>query len=81
MPRLYLVCAICDRRQADGLISGAAWGRIELPSGSAVDHPAVKGSTLLACPNCVGQHSDWQDRAQASVGLGGGFGSPLPASA
>ena len=81
MSRLYLVCAICDRRQADGLISGAAWGRVELPSDSAVEHPAVKGSTVLTCPSCVGEHADWQDQARASVGYGGGFGSPLPASA
>ena len=58
MSRLYLRCAFCDRQQADGLISGAAWGRLELPAGTVVAHPALKGTTLRACPNCVGQRDE-----------------------
>lgn len=69
MSRLYLRCAICSRQQADGLISSAAWGRLELPPGAEVDHPALKGSTLRACPSCVGRHPDWQERLLVSLGL------------
>ncbi len=78
---LYLHCAICSRKQAEGLLSGAAWGRVELPPGSTVDHPAVRGSSARACPTCVGQYPDWQDRALTSLGLTGGLGQPLSASA
>jgi hypothetical protein len=69
MSRLYLVCAICDRRQADGLISGAAWARMELPPGAAIEHPAVKDTKLLACPSCVAGDPGWADSAFAAVGL------------
>jgi hypothetical protein len=69
MSRLYLRCAICSRQQADGLISGAAWGRLELPPGAEVDHPALKGSTLRACPSCVGRHPSWQDHLLVALGL------------
>jgi hypothetical protein len=68
MPRLYLVCAICDRRQAEGLISGAAWKRQELPAGAVIDHPAVKGSMLLTCPSCASSPG-WAERALGRVGL------------
>ena len=70
MSRLYLRCAICSRQQADGLISGAAWGRLELPPGAAVEHPALRGAELRACPQCVGRHPDWQADLLASLGLG-----------
>jgi hypothetical protein len=73
MSRLYLRCAICSRQQADGLISGAAWGRLELPPGAEVDHPAVHGSTLRACPTCVHTHPDWQDRMLTALGLAPGL--------
>ncbi len=69
MSRLYLRCAICDRQQADGLISGAAWGRLELANGVEVEHPALKGLTLRACPTCIGRHPDWKERALESLGL------------
>jgi hypothetical protein len=69
MSRLYLVCAICDRRQADGLISGAAWGRTELPPGTAIEHPAVKGTALLTCPTCVSKDPGWAQSAFGAVGL------------
>jgi hypothetical protein len=68
---LYLHCVICGRKQADGLISGAAWGRLEVPA--AVAHPAIRGTTARACPTCIGRHADWQDRVLAALGLGPGF--------
>jgi len=68
--RLYLHCVICSRKQADGLISGAAWGRLELPAGASVDHPAVNGSTLRACPSCIDRHPDWQQNVLSALGLG-----------
>ncbi|HSI97452.1 MAG TPA: hypothetical protein VK926_03750 [Gaiellaceae bacterium] len=69
MSRLYLRCAICSRQQADGLISSAMWGRLELPQGVEVDHPALKGSTLRACPSCVGRHPDWQEHLLVALGI------------
>jgi hypothetical protein len=78
MSRLYLRCVICSRQQADGLISGAAWGRLEIPSGAAVQYPAVNGSTLRVCPGCIGTHPDWQQRVLATLGLGPGFDARRP---
>jgi hypothetical protein len=69
MSRLYLRCIICSRQQADGLISGASWGRLELPEGHTVDHPALAGSTLRACPSCIGNDPEWQNRVLASFGI------------
>ena len=69
MSRLYLVCVICERRQADGLLSGAAWGRMELPADAEIAHPAVNGSALRACPSCVSDDSRWQETALVSLGL------------
>ena len=71
MSRLYLRCALCSRQQAEGLISGAAWGRLELPAGVEVEHPGLKDSTLRACPACVSRHPDWQESLLSSLGLGG----------
>lgn len=67
--RLYLRCVICSRQQADGLISGASWGRLELPDGTEVEHPALRGATLRACPTCVGGDPHWQHRALTSLGI------------
>jgi len=69
MARLYLRCALCDRQQADGLISGNAWGRLELPAGVEVDHPALRGATLRACPTCMQRHPDWREQLYVSLGL------------
>lgn len=69
MSRLYLLCVVCSRQQADGLISGAAWGRLELPAGAAVEHPALKGSMFRCCPTCVQRHPEWQVELLASLGL------------
>ncbi len=69
MSRLYLRCALCDRQQADGLISGNSWGRFQLPPGVAVDHPALRGTVLRACPTCMQRHPDWQEQLSISLGL------------
>ncbi len=69
MSRLYLRCAICDRQQADGLISGAAWGKLELPPGAEVEHPALKGSMFRVCPSCKERHPDWEQSLLESFGL------------
>jgi hypothetical protein len=69
MSRLYLLCVVCSRQQADGLISGAAWGKLELPPGTDVEHPALKGSMFRCCPSCVQRHPEWQEELMASLGL------------
>ncbi|MCS7007346.1 MAG: hypothetical protein RMM28_07160 [Thermoleophilia bacterium] len=69
MSRLYLRCAICARQQADGLISSAMWGRLELPPGVEVDHPALRGTTLRACPTCVSRQPDWKERLLVALGI------------
>lgn len=71
---LYLHCAICSRKQAEGLLSGAAWGRLEVPPGTQIEHPALKNSALRCCPTCIGRHPDWQQNLLASLGLSSGFG-------
>jgi hypothetical protein len=77
MSRLYLRCVLCSRQQAQGLISGAAWGRLELPAGAVVHHPGVRDSTALACPACVGGNPDWQERALTTLGLAPNAGYSL----
>ena len=79
MTRLYLRCAICSRQQAEGLISGAGWGRMELPRGTHFEHPALNGSTLRACPTCINSNPDWEARILSSIGIASGFG-PRPAT-
>ena len=69
MSRLYLVCVVCTRQQADGLLSGAAWGKLELPEGAEVEHPALKGSHFRCCPSCVQRHPEWQEELLFSLGL------------
>jgi hypothetical protein len=66
---LYLHCAICSRKQADGLLSRAAWGELDIPAGATVEHPALSGTTLRACPTCIGRHPSWQEDLLASLGL------------
>ena len=72
---LYLHCAICSRKQAEGLLSGAAWGRVELPAGADTENPGLRGSSLRACPTCIERHPDWHDRLVTSLGLAPGFGA------
>jgi hypothetical protein len=71
MSRLYLRCAICNRQQADGLLSGAAWGRPDLPPGTEVEHPALKGSAFRVCPTCMQRHPGWHGELLVSLGLSG----------
>jgi hypothetical protein len=80
MSRLYLVCAVCSRRQADGLISGAAWGRLELPAGVQIEHEALKGSHFRCCPSCVQRHPQWAQELLAALGLSDDLG-PAQAAA
>ena len=69
LSRLYLHCAICSRKQAEGLLSGNAWGRLELPANVEVEHPALRGTALRACPTCIGRHPNWQQELLAALGL------------
>jgi hypothetical protein len=70
--RLYLHCVLCSRKQADGLLSGAAWEALALPPGVNVEHPAVQGSTVRACPGCVAHHRhNWHAAALATLGVAG----------
>jgi hypothetical protein len=52
MSNLYLLCGLCGRQQADGLLSRGYWGHLDLGPGNA----------LRACPTCKEQHSDWESR-------------------
>jgi hypothetical protein len=61
MSTLYLHCELCGRRQADGLLSRAAWGHVQLPS----------GETKQACRTCTSSTADWQDRLRALAGAAG----------
>jgi hypothetical protein len=61
MSRLFLHCALCGRKQADGLLSRGAWGHVEFADGSA----------LRACAGCKGSHSDWEERLHGLVSTPG----------
>ena len=52
--RLNLHCELCGRRQAHGLLSSAAWGKVEVPP-----------ETLRACPSCKETYPDWESRLRA----------------
>jgi hypothetical protein len=52
---LNLRCVICGRHQVGGLLSAAAWGRLDEPDGP------------LACPTCVQDHPDWRERLQKAA--------------
>ena len=71
MARLYLHCSICSRKQAEGLLSGAAWGRLELPPSADIEHPELRGAKLRVCPTCMQRHPDWEQSLLESFGLGG----------
>jgi hypothetical protein len=58
MAGLYLNCALCGRRQAGGLLSSAAWGRVEQASANG----ATRAAELCACPACVERHPDWREQ-------------------
>jgi hypothetical protein len=55
---LYLHCAICHRKQAGGLLSGSAWGRVERPAPE---------TALRVCPDCMSTNPDWPTRAVRSL--------------
>lgn len=57
MSPLLLRCGLCGRTQAEGLLSRAAWGHLEVS----------QGQTLRACPTCKGQYFDWEERLRVSV--------------
>jgi hypothetical protein len=78
MSRLYLHCALCSRRQADGLISGAAWGRLRLPDGIELERPELAGTNLRACPTCIQRHQDWHDRLLVALGVADNGAGPSP---
>jgi hypothetical protein len=79
MSRLYLHCALCSRKQADGLVSGAAWAKFEVPQDAEIEHPAYRGTTLRACPTCIQRHPDWRERLLTALGLSDdGFQSRRP---
>ena len=69
MSRLYLRCVLCGRQTAEGLLSGNAWGRLELPPGVESEHPALRGTKLRACPACIERHPDWQQRMLVVLGV------------
>jgi hypothetical protein len=66
MSRLNLLCGLCGRQQADGLLSRQSWGHLEVGPGNA----------LRACPTCREQHRDWEERL-----LAGGSAAQLPPDA
>lgn len=52
LSRLFLHCGLCGRKQADGLLSRAAWG-----------HLALAGNgTASACPTCKEANVDWEEQ-------------------
>lgn len=80
MSRLYLRCVICSRQQAEGLISGASWGKLELPPGTGIEHPALEGSHFRVCPHCMQRHPDWESSLLESFGLAGPRSQPAEAA-
>jgi hypothetical protein len=56
MSPLYLHCAICGRKQADGLLSRGQWGHVALEDGTA----------RQACPACKSSNADWETLVVAS---------------
>ena len=56
MSRLFLLCGLCGRQQADGLLSRGYWGHLD----------AGNGHALRACPTCKEQHTDWEARLRAN---------------
>jgi hypothetical protein len=42
---------------------------MELPPGTEIDHPALRGSHFRCCPSCLQRHPDWQESLLSSLGL------------
>jgi len=59
MSKLYLHCELCGRKQAEGLLSRAAWGHVEL----------TDGRTVSACSPCRTADADWEARLRALGGV------------
>ncbi len=59
MSRLLLQCGLCNRTQADGLLSRSYWGMLD----------AGNGAQLRACPTCKGAHPDWEDRLRQAFAV------------
>jgi hypothetical protein len=55
---LYLQCGLCGRKQADGILSRGAWGRLETDD----------GQVARACPACKSTYADWQQQLLAKSG-------------
>lgn len=73
---LYLHCALCGRKQADGLLSGATWARVDANDPSA--QTGKNAGAVRVCPRCQNDHEDWRSRVAsgAASDLGsGGLGS------
>ncbi|MDQ3867782.1 MAG: hypothetical protein M3304_13305 [Actinomycetota bacterium] len=67
MSPLYLHCAICGRKQADGLLSRGHWGHIALADGTA----------RHACPACKSANADWESVVVSASegGVGAAYGT------
>jgi len=52
---LNLRCELCGRHQVGGLLSAAAWGRLDEPDGPQ------------ACPDCMRDNPDWRKRLEAAA--------------
>jgi hypothetical protein len=66
MSPLYLSCGLCGRKQADGLLSRAYWGHLQVGDETA----------LCACPSCKERYMDWELRLRTTtVGESGRIGS------
>ena len=57
MSRLLMHCGLCGRKQAEGLLSKAAWGHVDVGN----------DRVLRACPGCKEQYRDWEQRLRAAV--------------
>lgn len=68
---MFLRCVLCDRQQTAGLLSGAGWHAVAVPTGADVRHPALARGVARACPTCVATYQgDWQQRVLAALGPG-----------
>jgi hypothetical protein len=55
---LYMTCALCGRKQAEGLLSRGYWGHVD----------AGVSGTLRCCPICKESHAaNWQTRVLATL--------------
>jgi hypothetical protein len=68
MSRLYLLCGLCGRQQADGILSRGYWGHVEVTS----------TYVLRACPTCKESHLDWEARLRATTTAAAADASGFP---